>query len=236
MNEVFSHLNSPNNEVVESALGILADINLITAHKEEYAANIGHIEAYLSRPEFMYSAALILTNMLGETPEISQKLNISLTLETCLPVLADRNSKNKVISILSVFMSNLTTSESTAETFLSHLQSSNVRLDEIIKIIDNFLDHDVRSEGAVMPLKEEEKEEELKAEDLSHSDAFQHIGSLLCNISVLESGRRIISNQSYGFLPKIIKQVKNDGLLFTLKCKIRLSNYTIFIFRFIHRI
>ena len=120
-------------------------------------------------------------------------------------------------------LSNLTLSEENATIFLERTTplDSAPFARHFIHLISKFLDHNPQAEPNISSVSASAA---VVASSSSYSttavdaaaetasvDPWEHVASLLCNLSRLEQGRAVILRQSTGYLPKMITHIRSKN-------------------------
>jgi len=71
-------------------------------------------------------------------------------------------------------------------------------------MLTKFLEHNPQLEQAKSTEEEEEGEES--------SDCWEHVASVLCNLTQVEDGRRLLLRQSTGYMPKLVAQFRSKSV------------------------
>ena len=109
------------------------------------------------------------------------------------------SGNEEAIDLLLIAISNLTILEEACGNFLKTIDTEGGDLlTTFTKFIDFFLDHNPQAEEPIQSHEEDAP---------NISDPFQHMSSVLCNITNIELGRNILLRQSSGYMPKLVAQV-----------------------------
>lgn len=158
-----------------------------------------------------YRLALLqhLTNFLADHPTLDSETELVSVLKTLLILLTTTNSssddKRMQINMALCALNNATTTEESIAVFLRVLGESlsqETFRDKFHRCIEAYLSYNPQLE---------DDSEEVSPEAWEVLDEWQHLGSLLCNIAQTEEGRKIVLQQSKGYMEKLIVQVRSHN-------------------------
>lgn len=147
-----------------------------------------------------------LTNCFAENPSVASGLELKNVFKTLLVLLTTTlgtdDDKRSQINTSVTALVNSTTSEANIQTFfevLSEAMDKELYSDKFRRCIASYLDHNPQLE-----------DESSKGKDDDYwvtNDEWQHMGNLLCNLAQLEDGRKIVLQQSTGYMERLVVQV-----------------------------
>ena len=148
-----------------------------------------------------------LTNSFAENSTFANEGELKNVYKTLLVLLtttigSDEDKCRQINACLTALV-NATTTESNVEIYFQVLKETmdkETYFDKFHRCIANFLDHN--------PQLEEESSKNADADYWEVTDEWQHLGNLLCNLAQIEDGRRIILQQSKGYMERLVIQVK----------------------------
>lgn len=152
-----------------------------------------------------------LTNCFAENPTVASGVELKNVFKTLLVLLTTTlgtdDDKRSQINTSVTALVNSTTSESNIQTFfevLSESMDKELYSDKFRRCISSYLDHNPQLE-----------DESSKGKDDDYwvsNDEWQHMGNLLCNLAQLEDGRKIVLQQSTGYMERLVVQVSQHEL------------------------
>jgi hypothetical protein len=147
-----------------------------------------------------------LTNCFAENGSIAGGSDLKNVFKTLLVLLTTTigtdEDKCRQINCCLTALVNATTSEENIHLFFVVLQESmdnESYSDKFHRCITNFLDYN--------PQLEDDASKNEASDYWEVNDEWQHLGNLLCNITQIEEGRKILLRQSTGYMEKLIVQV-----------------------------
>lgn len=150
-----------------------------------------------------------LTNCFAENPTVASGLELKNVFKTLLVLLTttlgtDDDKRNQINTSVTALV-NSTTSEDNVQTFLevlSETMDKELYSEKFRRCISNFLDHN--------PQLEDESSKGKDDDYWASNDEWQHVGNLLCNLAQLEDGRKIVLQQSTGYMERLVVQVSKQ--------------------------
>lgn len=147
-----------------------------------------------------------LTNYFAENVEVSVGLELKNAFKILLVLLtttigSDDDKRRQINSCLTALV-NATTIEGNVQHFFEVLQESMDKEsygDKFHRCISVFTEYNPQLEDDSCKL--------ASAEYWETNDEWQHVGNLLCNLAQVEDGRKIILQQSKGYMERLVIQV-----------------------------
>ncbi|KAJ6852113.1 protein HGH1-like protein isoform X2 [Iris pallida] len=196
LEELLQFLSSASPQVKKAAVDIVRDL---TGSEEGLIALTSRSSLLLlplssllrsNPPELSVPAAEALIN-LSQNPTFSQKLLDAGVLRLAMDAVSDVGADRVLVRLLLMLLANLTQADSAATALLQVGE----------KIQGLFLSMLVRSFCR------------SSSEETTAEDTYEHVASVLVNISKLESGRKILLEPKGGLLKQIIRQFDSTNPL-----------------------
>ncbi len=151
-----------------------------------------------------YKLALVetLTNKVADAGESLSKLDVESIINTVIKQLQLKERNSAIINTFLILLSNLTVHVTYCEILMEKLESDPELYVNFREIIENFLSNNPQLENDVS----DESEWII-------TDPWQFTASILCNLCQIQSGRRLVLQQSYNYMPRIVEQVRVDHLI-----------------------
>ena len=194
LEEVFLHLRSDRSHVVSSALKVLMDPGNIQGNHDLYRAHLADIVNCL--PQHLGETAAILTNLLADDRLIQESVDASSVYKSTVPLVIQDKLAKPLMNLTCMLLNNICVLEKNAVILLELYRDSS----DLILLFQKYFNYNPH----------EEYDESTSWDD---RDVYQHIGSVIVNLTTLEGGRRIVLNHSNGFLSPLILQIRSRNLI-----------------------
>ena len=193
LEEVFGQLSSDRSDVVVSALKVLLNPASIKENHEVYRSHLGDILRCL--PLHLQETSAILTNLLADDKLAQELIDAPLVYKIIIPLMLQDSLSKSSTNLACMLLNNVSVVEKNALTLLQLFQEEK----ELVPLFRKYFSYNPHEEIDTSVIWDE-------------TDIYQHIGSVIVNITTMEEGRRIILKHSNGFLAPLILQIRSRNL------------------------